>query len=91
MKFLIDDLGRDKVTFATNGFAERVRGVGNVLTEEGGEVPAIVGEFDLMSGLRAVRAGLPSVRGANRDVKGSVGVAQGGGEDIRGSQVKCQG
>ena len=25
MKFLIDNLGRDKVTFASNGFAERAQ------------------------------------------------------------------
>ena len=91
----MDDLGRDKVTFARNGFAERAqntqrvpvrspigtphnRCVGNVLTEEGGEMRTIVGEFGLVSGLRAVRAGLLGVRGAHRDVKGSIGVAQGG-------------
>ena len=49
------------------------RGVGNVLTEDGGEVRGIVGEFGLLSGLRAVRVGLLSVWGADRDVKGSVG------------------
>ena len=75
MKFLIDSLSRDKVTFATNGFAERAqnsqrvsmtsptntphdRGVGNVLTEEGGKVWAILGEFGLVSSLRAVGTSL---------------------------------
>ena len=49
-------------------------GVVNVLTEEGGKVWAAVGEFGLVSGLRAVGTSLLSVRGADRDVKGSVGV-----------------
>ena len=85
-KFLIGNLVSDKVTFARNGFAERAqnsqrvtphdRGVGNVLAEEGGE-----GDFGLVSGLRAVGTSLLSVRGADRDVKGSVGVAQGRDED----------
>ena len=101
---MIDDLGRDKVTFARNGFAERAqnsrsvsvssptgtphnRGAGNFLSEEGGEARAAVGEFGLESDLRAVKASLLGVRGADRDVKGSFGVAQGGGEHARGSQV----
>ena len=44
---------------------------------------AKVRTFGLVSGLRAVGASLLSVRGAHRDVKGCVGVAQGRGEDIR--------
>ena len=79
MKFLTDNLGRDKVAFQRDGFAERAqnsqrvsmrspigtphdRGVGNVLAEEGGKVWAIVGEFGLVSGLRAVGTSLLSVR-----------------------------
>ena len=104
MKFLTDNLGGDKVTFARSGFAERAqnservserspigtphdRGVGNVLTEEGGRVWAIVREFGLVSGLRAVGAGQLGVRGADRDVQGGVGVAQGEGEGIRKPEV----
>ena len=34
----------------------------------------IIREFSLVSGLRAVGAGLLSVRGTDRDVKGGVGV-----------------
>ena len=51
-------------------------GVGNVLTEEGRKVWATVRKFGLVPGLRAVGASLLSVRGADRDVKGSVGVAR---------------
>ena len=82
MKLLIDNIGKDKGTFARNGFAERAqnsqrvsvrsptgtphdRGVGNVVTEEGRKVRAIIREFGLVSGLRAVRAGLLSVRGTD--------------------------
>ena len=42
----------------------------------------MVREFGLVSGLRAVGAGLLSVRGAERDDKGGVGDAQGRGENI---------
>ena len=55
--------------------------------QERGEVWVIVGKFGFVPGLRGVRASLLSVRRANRDVEGSVGVAEGGGEDTRGSQV----
>ena len=51
---------------------------------------AIVRTFGLVSGLRAVEASLLSVRGADRDVKGCVGVAQGRGEDIRRPQVSAR-
>ena len=94
VKFLIDNLGRDKVTFARNECAETAqncervsmrsptgtphdRGAGKVLTE------ATVREFALVFSLRAVGAGLLGVRGAGRDVKGCVGVAQNGGKNIR--------
>ena len=49
-----------------------------------------VREFGLVSGLRAVGAGLLSVWGADRDVKGCVGVAQGRGEGIRRPQVSAR-
>ena len=49
---------------------------------------ATVREFGLVSGLRAVGASLLSVRGA--DVKGSVGVAKGRGEDIRRARVTAR-
>ena len=107
MKFLTDNLGRDKVAFARDGFAERAqnslrvsmrsptgtpldRGVGDFLAEERGKVWATVGEFGLVSGLRAVSTSLLSVRGADRDVKGGVGVAQGRGESVRRSQVSAR-
>ena len=48
---------------------------------------AVVREFGLVSGLRAVGASLLRVRGTDRDVKGGVRFAQGTGEDIRGPQV----
>ena len=48
---------------------------------------AKVGEFALVSGLRAVGTSLLSTRATDRDVKGGVGVAQGGGEDVRRPQV----
>ena len=51
---------------------------------------ATVGEFGLVSGLRAVGTSLLSVRGADRDVKGGVGVTQGRGENIRRSQVSAR-
>ena len=46
-------------------------------------VRAIARDFGLVPGLRAVRA----VRGTDRDVNKSAGVAQDRGEDIRGPQV----
>ena len=60
------------------------RGVGNTLAEEGGKVWA-----------NSTRvwprvASLLSVRGADRDVKGCVGVAQGRGEHIRRPQVSAR-
>ena len=51
---------------------------------------AIVCEFGLVSGLRTVGAGLLSVRGTDRDVKGGVGVAQGRGEDVRRPQFRAR-
>ena len=100
VKFLLNNLGREKVTFARNGFAERARNcqrvsmrspmgtphnrdVGNVLMEEGGKVWATVREFGLVSGLRAVGAGLLVLRRADRNVKSCVKVAQ--------AACQCQG
>ena len=60
-------------------------GVGDVLSEKGGGVWAVVGAFGL--DLRAVRGNLLCVRRAHRDVEGSVGVAEGGGEDVDESEV----
>ena len=51
---------------------------------------AIMREFGLVSGLRAVRAGLLGVRGTDRDVRGNAAVAQGGGEDVRRPQVSSR-
>ena len=51
---------------------------------------AVVGAFGLESGLRAVRANLLCVRRAHRDVEGSVGVAEGGGEDVDESEVSAR-
>ena len=50
----------------------------------------IAREFGLESCLRAVGAGLLGVRATDRDVKGGVGVAQGGREDIRRQQVSAR-
>ena len=95
-----DNLGRNKVTFARNGFARvsmrspqgtpHGRGAGDVLAEERGKVWATKDEFGLVSGLRAIGTSLLSVRGADRDVKGGVGVAQCRGENIRRSQVSAR-
>ena len=46
-----------------------------------------MGEFGLVSGLRS---SLMSVRGADRDVKRCVGVAQSRGENVRRSQVSAR-
>ena len=59
------------------------RGVGNVLSEEGGKVWAVVGQFSLEPGLRAVRACLLCVRRADRDVRGGIRIAKGvGGPEV---------
>ena len=47
----------------------------------------IIREFGFVSGLRAVGAGVLGVRRADGDVKGSVGVAHGRGENVRRPQV----
>ena len=53
------------------------RGVGDVLTEEGSQVGAIVFQFGLHPGLRAVGASFQSVWRANGHVQCGVGVTQG--------------
>ena len=63
------------------------RGVGNVLSEEGGKVQAVVSKFGLKPGLRAVWASLLCVQRADRDVQGGVPVAKGGGEGVGGPKV----
>ena len=81
---------RGNVAFARDGFAERAqngqrvptgtphdRGVGDVLTEEGSQVGAIVFQFGHHPGLSAVGAGLQSVWRANGHVQRRVGVTQG--------------
>ena len=64
------------------------RGVG--CSGGGRKVWAIVGEFGLVSGLRAVSASLLCMRGADRDAESGVGVAQCRGENIRRSQVSTR-
>ena len=66
------------------------RGVKNVLAEKRGDVWAVVSEFGIAPGLRAVRSCLLGVRRADRDVEGGVGVAKGGGEDVGGSGVSAR-
>ena len=66
------------------------RGVGDVLSEEGGKVWAVVGKFGLEPGLRAFWATLLSVRRAGRDVQGSARVAKGGGEHVGGPEISAR-
>ena len=56
-----------------------------------GKVRAIVSRFGLEPGLSAVWASLLCVRGADRDVQGSVRVAEGGGEDVGGPEIGARG
>ena len=51
---------------------------------------AIMREFGLVSGLRAVRAGLLGVRRADGNVKGSARVLLGRGENVRRAQVRAK-
>ena len=64
--------------------------VRDVLTKERVEVGPIVLEFGLNPGQCAVSTSLASVRGADGDIQGSVGVAQGRGEDVCGPQVRAR-
>ena len=64
--------------------------VRDVLTKERVEVGPIVLEFGLNPGQCAVGTSLTSVRGADGDIQGSVGVAQGRGEDVCGPQVRAR-
>ena len=81
---------------AQNGQRVRVRSpvgapdnwaVRDVLTKERVQVGPIVLVFGLNPGKGAVSTSLTSVRGADGDIQGSVGVAQGRGEDVCGPQV----
>ena len=47
-------------------------------------------KFGLDPGLGAVNTSLGSVRGANGDIQGSVGIAQSRGEDVSGPQVRAR-
>ena len=64
--------------------------VRDVLTKERVEVGPIVLVFGLNPGQGAVSTSLTSVRGADGDIQGSVGVAQGRGEDVCGPQVRAR-
>ena len=66
------------------------RGLGKVLPEEGGEEWAMVGKFGIKPRLRAIRTSLLTVWRANRDVKGGVRVAKGGGEDVGGPEISSR-
>ena len=64
--------------------------VGNVLSEEGGKVWAVVGKFGRKPGSGAVWACLLGVRGTDRHVQGGVHIAKGGGENVGGSEVSAR-
>ena len=91
MKFLMDNLGGDKVAFARDRFTERAQNSQRVSMRSPIGTPlAEKGEFGLVSGLRAVSASLLCKRGAGRDVEGSEGVAKCRGENIRRSEVSAR-
>ena len=62
----------------------------DILTKERVEVGPIVLEFGLNPGQCAVGTSLTSVRRADGDIQGSVGIAQGRGEDVCGPQVRAR-
>ena len=64
--------------------------VRDVLTKERVQVGPIVLVFGLNPGQGAVSTSLTRVRGADGDIQGSVGVAQGRGEDVCGPQVRAR-
>ena len=66
------------------------RGVGDVLTEEGGQVGAVMCQLGLHPGLIAVSASLQGMRRADGHIQRRVGITQGRGEDISGSQVRAR-
>ena len=65
-------------------------GVRDVLAKKRVQMGPIVLKFGLDPGLSAVCASLRCVRGADGDIQGSVGVAQGRGEDVCGPQVRAR-
>ena len=65
-------------------------GVRDVLAKKRVQVGPIVHKFGLDLGLSAVSSSLRRVRGADGDIQGSVGVAQGRGEDVCGPQVRAR-
>ena len=64
--------------------------VRDVLTKERVQMGPIVLMFGLNPGQGAVSTSLTRVRGADGDIQGSVGVAQGRGEDVCGPQVRAR-
>ena len=64
--------------------------VRDVLTKERVQMGPIVLVFGLNPGQGAVSTSLTRVRGADGDIQGSVGVAQGRGEDVCGPQVRAR-
>ena len=65
-------------------------GVRDVLAKKRVQVGPIVLKFGLDFRLSAVSSSLRRVRGADGDILGSVGVAQGRGEDVCGPQVRAR-
>ena len=65
-------------------------GVRDVLPKKRVQMGPIVLKFGLDPRLSAVSTSLRRVRGADGDVQGSVGVAQGRGEDVCGPQVRAR-
>ena len=89
MQPLEHDLSRDEIAFARDRFSERAQNgqcvlvgsptgapnVGDVLSEEGSKVRAVMVTFGRKPGLGAVWAGL-GVRRTDRDVQGGVRLAK---------------
>ena len=64
--------------------------VRDVLTKERVQMGPIVLMFGLDPRLSAVSTSLRRMRGADGDIQGSVGVAQGRGEDVCGPQIRAR-
>ena len=64
--------------------------VRDVLTKERVQMGPIVLMFGLDPRLSAVSTSLRGMRGADGDIQGSVGIAQGRGEDVSGPQVRAR-
>ena len=89
----------DLLRGAQNGQRVRMRspvgapddwGVRDVLAKKRVQVGPIVQKFGLDLRLSAVSSSLRRVRGTDGDIQGSVGVAQGRGEDVCGPQVRAR-